>query len=602
MKGRGECCERVMNLLQFESNAYLQRATASSHTCERHPDELVTGFCASCLRERLAGLESQASTARRNSTSSSSSSAFKSLFFKSNPNAPLRRCKSFSCGRGDGFSASFEPQRKSCDVRGRSTLWSLFNQDDQLRGGVGGEIEIDSCGVAAPVLEDEDEAEIRPVEPELVVETPGEITREEEEEEVVEKGDNLEQPELKPMKDHIDLDSQTQAKKPPAKERKEITGGFWTAASVFSKKLQKWRRKQKLKKQSSSKAGNGMPMEKPSSSRRFRDTQSEIAVDAFGRRSCDTDPRFSLDIGRISLDYSWDEPRASWDGYLIGGRAALSRFPPPMLSVMEDRPAAVVQRADGQIPVEEDSIIPGGTVQTRDYYLDSSSSQRRRRSLDRSNSVRKLSVEINEAKAVSNTKVSPASVAAKSHLGHNGIKSERGDSRELSYNSLRDDCCESFDSAYRDPCKGGQPKKSKSWSKRWSIWGFIHWRSGNKGGANNVVERSFSESWPELRRQGSNGKMLRCNSNVSSRHSFSSSTGFGSMRRSSVETNGHGKKKKDEFVLERNRSARYSPSHGDNGLLRFYLTPMRGSRRNGAVAKSRNSSSQFFTRSMLQLY
>ncbi|KAM0941418.1 putative protein OCTOPUS [Dioscorea sansibarensis] len=589
--------------LQFESNAYLQRATASSHTCERHPDEQVTGFCASCLRERLAGLESQASTARRNSTSSSSSSAFKSLFFKSNPNAPLRRCKSFSCGRGDGFSASFEPQRKSCDVRGRSTLWSLFNQDDQLRGGAAGEIEIDSSGVAAPVLEDEDEAEIRPADPELVVETTGEITREEEEEEevVVVEGENLEQPELKPMKDHIDLDSQTQAKKPLAKERKEIAGGFWTAASVFSKKLQKWRRKQKLKKQSSSKAGHGMPMEKPSSSRRFRDTQSEIAVDAFGRRSCDTDPRFSLDIGRISLDYSWDEPRASWDGYLIGGRAALSRFPPPMLSVMEDRPAAVVQRADGQIPVEEDSIIPGGTAQTRDYYLDSSSSQRRRRSLDRSNSVRKLSVEINEAKAVSNTKVSPAAVAAKSHLGYNGIKFER-DSRELSCNSLRDDCCESFDSAYRDPCKGGQAKKSKSWSKRWSIWGFIHWRSGNKGGANNVVERSFSESWPELRRQGSNGKMLRCNSNVSSRHSFSSSTGFGSMRRSSVETNGHGKKKKDEFVLERNRSARYSPSHGDNGLLRFYLTPMRGSRRNGVVGKSRNSSSQFFTRSMLQLY
>ncbi|KAJ0984077.1 hypothetical protein J5N97_002433 [Dioscorea zingiberensis] len=598
--------------LQLENGAYFQQqglSRAAASTCERHPEELVTGFCASCLRERLAGLESQASTARRNSTSSTTS-GFKSLFFKTNPNAPLRRCKSFSCGRGDGFSASFEPQRKSCDVRGRSTLWSLFNQDDQLRGGgdllAAGEIEVEAecqnrgfpaSGVAAPVLEareeDDEEAEIRPADPELVVETTGEITREEEVEE--------EQPELKPMKDHIDLDSQSQAKKPPGKERKEIAGGFWTAASVFSKKLQKWRRKQKLKKQNSSKAGSGMPLEKPSSSRRFRDTQSEIAVDAFGRRSCDTDPRFSLDIGRISLDYSWDEPRASWDGYLIGNRAALSRVPPPMLSVMEDRPTAVVQRADGQIPVEEDSFIPGGTAQTRDYYLDSSSSQRRRRSLDRSNSVRKVSVEINDAKAVcTNARVSPAAAAKPPH-GYNGIKLER-DPRDLSSNSLRDDCSESFDSAYRDPCKGAQAKKSKGWSKKWSIWGFIHWRGGNKGGANNVVERSFSESWPELRRQGSNGKILRCNSNVSSRHSFSSSTGFGSMRRSSVETNGHGKKKRDEFVLERNRSARYSPSHGDNGLLRFYLTPMRGSRRNGGFGKSRNSSSQFFTRSMLQLY
>jgi hypothetical protein len=32
----------------------------------------------------------------------------------------LRRCKSFFCGR-------------SCDVRGRSTLWALFHQDDHQR-------------------------------------------------------------------------------------------------------------------------------------------------------------------------------------------------------------------------------------------------------------------------------------------------------------------------------------------------------------------------------------------------------------------------------------------------------------------------------------
>jgi len=34
----------------------------------------------------------------------------------------LRRCKSFFCGR-------------SCDVRGRSTLWALFHQDDRQAGG-----------------------------------------------------------------------------------------------------------------------------------------------------------------------------------------------------------------------------------------------------------------------------------------------------------------------------------------------------------------------------------------------------------------------------------------------------------------------------------
>ncbi|ONK59458.1 uncharacterized protein A4U43_C08F6630 [Asparagus officinalis] len=35
--------------------------------------------------------------------------------------------------------------------------------------------------------------------------------------------------------------------------------------------------------------------------RRFRETQSNIAMDAFGRRSCDLGPRFSLDAGRISF-------------------------------------------------------------------------------------------------------------------------------------------------------------------------------------------------------------------------------------------------------------------------------------------------------------
>ncbi|KAG8100953.1 hypothetical protein GUJ93_ZPchr0362g4 [Zizania palustris] len=36
-------------------------------------------------------------------------------------------------GRGGDVLASDEPQRRSCDVRGRSTLWALFHQDDRER-------------------------------------------------------------------------------------------------------------------------------------------------------------------------------------------------------------------------------------------------------------------------------------------------------------------------------------------------------------------------------------------------------------------------------------------------------------------------------------
>nr|DAD28068.1 TPA_asm: hypothetical protein HUJ06_029536 [Nelumbo nucifera] len=50
------------------------------------------------------------------------------------------------------------------------------------------------------------------------------------------------------MKDHIDLDSHGKKPpgKPPGRDLKEIAGSFWLAASIFSKKLQKWRRKKAM--------------------------------------------------------------------------------------------------------------------------------------------------------------------------------------------------------------------------------------------------------------------------------------------------------------------------------------------------------------------
>ena len=265
----------------------------------------------------------------------------------------------------------------------------------------------------------------------------------------------IEPDDFKTMKDHIDLDSQN--KKPPGRDLKEIAGSFWSAASVFSKKLQKWRRKQKMKKCDNGGGFATLPVEKPIG-RQFRETQSEIADYGFGRRSCNTDPRFSLDAGRMSFDdsrsrYSFDEPRASWDGNLIG-----RTFPrlAPMVSVVEDAPVPV-PRSDNQIPVEEprnssvneDDSIPGGSAQTRDYYSDSSS--RRRKSLDRSNSIRKTTAavvaEIDEMKSVSNAKVSPATIDY--FHGPKLIPVDK-DLRDSNSNSLRDDCSETFEMAFRD--------------------------------------------------------------------------------------------------------------------------------------------------------
>nr|GMC69286.1 UPF0503 protein At3g09070, chloroplastic-like [Ipomoea batatas] len=508
----------------------------------------------------------------------------------------LRRTKSFSASKNNealGFSAAaFEPQRKSCDVRVRNTLWTLFSLDDETKPSSS---QNPHCNESANRNESDGIEEII------------ELPEPPKSENGFDRGVNLEileeegmnEDTLKPMKDHIDLDSQV--KKAGGRDLKEIAGSFWSAASVFSKKWHKWRRKQKLKKQNNGESSAPLPAEKPLS-RQYRETQSEIADYGFGRRSCDTDPRFSLDAGRISFDdprYSFDEPRASWDGYLIG-----RSFPrmAPMVSVVEDAPVVHVSRTDTQIPVEEpvmmncingDDTVPGGSAQTREYYSDSSS--RRRKSLDRSSSIRKTAAavvaEIDEMKSVSNAKVLPATDY------FHGSKVLMGD-RDSNSNSLRDDCSETFELAgFRDNASvigNGEQKRSKK-SRRWtwSILGFIYRRgSGNKDEEDdrysraNGVERSFSESWQEFRREsngdpraGLNRKVFRSNSSVSWRNSNYMGGSFGTGRKSSVEMNGHGKKRRDDFVLERNRSARYSPNHIDNGLLRFYLTPLRGSRR-----------------------
>ncbi|KAF5189697.1 Octopus-like protein [Thalictrum thalictroides] len=612
-------------------------------TCDRHPDQTFTSFCASCLRERLSILETSAITSSSTtSTSRTATSALKAIFNRNKPPVAaaasssssysvstflpeLRRSKSFSGGKGEGFSGVLVPQRKSCDVRARSSLWALFNQDDVRKVETWGEIEVETrelgfSGVVEPVFEeDNDEEEVN--EEEIKDPNVNFIQRVEEIVEVEEEIIQGEVEQVKPMKEHIELDAHN--KKPPGRDLKEIAGNFWVAASVFSKKLQKWRSKQKTKKQKGGGDGSSVTMQvdKP---------YSEIADYGYGRRSIDIDPRYSLDAGRMSFDdprYSWDAPRASWDGYLTG-RTFPTRVPAPLVSLVEHVPVSV-PRVDNQIPVEEPRIsinedprTPGGSAQTRDYYSsDSSSSQRRRKSFERSNSIRKKAAavvaELDDTKLVPNAKVSPATTL--DPFSGAKLQGTDKDLRSLKSNSLRDDCSESFESTFRDAAsvasafeqKGS--KKSRRWSKAWNIWGLIYRRSGNKDeeeeryGRGNMVQRSFSESWPELRREpngdakGALNRVLRSNSSVSSRNSFSMNGSLSSTRKSAAETNFHGKKKKEEPVLERNKSGRYSSNDIDNGLLRFYLTPMRSGRKSGS-GKSVPKNSHSMTNSVLRMY
>ncbi|MBA0608114.1 hypothetical protein Godav_020361 [Gossypium davidsonii] len=400
--------------------------------CDRHPEESFTTFCPSCLCERLAFLQPASTSSSSGkppiAPSTTTAAAFKAIFKPPGGNGTrssflpeLRRTKSFSASKNEGTNLGFEPQRKSC---------SLFSQEISDLG---------SSSIKTPTENDDVQ-----------------IVEEEEQ--------------LKAMKDHMDLDSQT---------KKKTT--FWSTASVFSKKLQQWRQKQKLKKPKNGDNGSvRLPLENP-----------------LGRRSCDiAPPRFSFDDSR----FSFDEPRASWDGYLMG--RTTTPFPKvPIATMVEDHPLTM------------DSIngesLPGGSAQTRDYYSDS----RRRKSLDRSNSIRKTAAavvaEIDELKSISTAKVSPAIVDSNSN----------SNSETFEISSFKDNASIIMN--------GDRTKKSKKWStKAWNILGFIHRKNVNKNEDEDKYSRasgversySYSESVSEPR-LGFNPKLMRSSSSVSWRNS-----------------------------------------------------------------------------------
>ncbi|CAL0329568.1 unnamed protein product [Lupinus luteus] len=334
------------------------------------------------------------------------------------------------------------------------------------------------------------------------------------------------------MKTHIDLNSPQQSKK----GSKHLKGSFWSAPSVFTNKLHKWMQKHKMKKHHNETISTTFPVENPISDYCLR------------KRSCDTDPRFSLDIGRMSFEndpmYSFDEPRASLDG--------------------------------------------------------------RRKSIDRSNSIKKT------AAAVVNEMVElKCGSIVNTNANVNASKFGGFVDCDLRPNSLRGDCCsekQTTELGFKDTSsvirngnwKGSNSKKSRRWSKAWSIWGFINRRGGNKDQdedednyikPNKGARHSFSESWQDLRgdhngKGAFDGRLFRSNSSISHRNAPNLGGSFGIVR-----SNENVKKAKDEFVLERNKSGRYSPKSIDNGLLQLYLTPTRGSQRNGSVKNSNHANS-----------
>ncbi|KAG9142554.1 hypothetical protein Leryth_011646 [Lithospermum erythrorhizon] len=582
-------------------------------SCLLHPNEQFTIFCPSCLFQRLSTLDPTTTPAA--TTTTSAAAAIKSIFTKSSNNK----------GGGGGAllppkptkSSAFFPHlvihftlEKNCQnfttasatsaAAGASSLslsqTHLISKDSinvfegsgkiddlELKEEISGESEeeFEDCEIGESNFNEIGEIQEAKVSCSEIVE----------EEEVI--NDYIT---VKPMKEFLDVD--WQSKKTTSGGMKEIAGSFRSAASVFSKKWHNWRRKQKVKKEENGGNSATLNVEK-GLSRRYRESRFEVG-DGVVRRSCDVDPRFSLDAGRISFDdprCSFEQPRASWDGHLIG-----RSFPKmnPMDSLVEDAPVVHIPVVDNGIIVDEqgkvnfiteDDNVPGGSAQTRNYYADSST--RRRKSLDRSSSIRKTAAsvvaEIDEMKAVSNAKVSPATIenlhGAKVLVGEGVLK-------ESNSSSSINECSETFGVGnFRGNASviGNEERKGtkkSGWS--WKLWTFINKRKDDdvRYSKTNGVERSLSESCQELRRNSNvelreslNRKMFRSNSSASRRNSPKFEAAFGNVNRPENETKDLGRKWRGGFVLERNRSGRYCINNIDNGLLRFYPTPMRSSQR-----------------------
>ncbi|KAL1193145.1 Protein OCTOPUS [Cardamine amara subsp. amara] len=487
-----------------------RRRRRHSAVCHRHPSSKpTTGFCATCLRERLSTIEAL----------SSSVSA----------STELRLGRSHSV-RDASAAVLNQPRRRSCDVRSNDgSLHDRFGDDD-----------------------DEIESSIRfPIVPDL---------KEEEDEEDDIRGkklveEEIEDGELKTMKEFIDLESRNQQnKKNNGKDLKEM-------ASVFSRTLKKFSLKNHQK----------------------NEKNPDFSL---GRRSCDVDPRLSLDTARLSFE----EPRASLDGCLIGKTTYPKLI--PLSSVTEDV-KALPEKISGvkDDEEEEEEKKPGGTAQTRDYYLDS----RRRRSFDRSS--RHGLLEIDELKAISN------------------VKNYKPESLELGTKGVG--CVAAGEVKKQDGF--GLKKTGKKWSKGWNLWGLIQRKTDTTtseikteqilklGG--NAMEGSLAESLLKLRKVGkgeTNGdvseKLIRSYS-VSARKSCD-----GMSRSASLVNNGfeggrsscdglfhgsiagvengrrslcedgllHGVESKRNHLLQREaKLGTYSPDNLRNGMVRFYLTPLK---------------------------
>ncbi|GMH11171.1 hypothetical protein Nepgr_013012 [Nepenthes gracilis] len=626
--------------------------------CHRHPSQPATGLCTICLREPLSLLNpsgcpetSQSNFLSRPSIDISAASCNGGNACSSASTLPeLRRCMTVSGSNFESNGVSYVPRGRSCEVRRR-------NLDDE-GGDLDSKCEIESKNLELPrgtwpILEtkeeenEDDNDEIGNSHDETVANA----NLENSEHSVDELGES------KTIRELMDLESR--CNKPIRRDFKEIAGSFCTAASVFSRKFQKWSGKDRNIRSGGDGDAHGghlgeMRLERLKG-RRIRDMQSEIgdcrfgrrscdtdprcsvdnggriSVDLLGRRSCDTDSRFSIDLGRSSVDgngtsakeasCSFIQPRASWDGHFTW--KTMARDTSPMVSVTGTA-MGTVNGVDSRSLVE--SMVNEDEADfMRSGHLNGVYLRRPSKSFDSKRNID------DDTKLTSNAMVSPAGIEI--FHGTKLLTTEK-ELKDLRLNSLVDDSSESFESASKDVASvssnsdGKGFKKCRQWSKLWRIWGFLHGRKydtshngekfnvGNAGcslahsSEMNSIEVSgddcygcgpaySSETTTAIEVNGevssdTNWKLLHgCRTNTVPRPVHRHST--------RTETKGLSGKNREEVVLQRSRSARYTLNNHDNGLLRFHLTPLKCYRRS-KLGRRRSKKSHSTARTVLSFY
>lgn len=484
-----------------------------------------------------------------------------------------------------------EPRRKSCDVvSARSSLSNLFDVDD-LEGGSETEAKVESKNVGLSTVtytviesQKKNKDRIRVSDGRF-----GGLDMD-----CAESDEEVEEGEFKLMKEYIDLEFGNKSKK--TMDLRDIAGNIFGAASVFSKKLRKWRQKNSKIKESKNSSNSNVDAGKDGNRNLCRDVRKleENHSEIVGRRSCDIEPpRFSVDGGRISFE----EPRASWDGYMIA--RTIPRLA-PMFSVVENGILGNASRfenhrlsVDGPMHSIIEDESSSGASGSGHSNSDSSSSMRRS-SFDRSSSVRSFG-----KKGVSSEDqgVSPANVKL--------VITEK-ELKDWHLSSSRDDGLEKLGSISRNTATtegvGNLNVPAKKlvtvrWRKVCNVLGFRNKNRENvgetfKGGAvdpfiNDAREKQAKEVGDLLRDVG-DWKLARSSSVVASRKSCDVPGSY-YARRSVDNAGGFTLNEKEDFKLERNMSTKFSSVDLDNGVTPFYMTPLRSLR--SAKLKLQNSHS-----------